>query len=116
MRTIALSQRIELAANVAYYMNSSNNVNDSMKVSTAEFIKGYGALADKALSEPITITKNGRDRLVVISAEEYLRLKSRDRRVLLLEDFTAAEMATIARGDTQAADADLDAELKDWKP
>jgi hypothetical protein len=28
-----------------------------MKVSTAEFIKNYGALADKALSEPVTITK-----------------------------------------------------------
>ncbi|MBM3654768.1 MAG: type II toxin-antitoxin system Phd/YefM family antitoxin, partial [Alphaproteobacteria bacterium] len=46
-----------------------------MKVSTAEFIKNYGTLADKALSEPVTITKNGRDRLVMISAEEYSRLK-----------------------------------------
>lgn len=40
-----------------------------MKISTAEFIKNYGSLADKALSEPVVITKNGRDRLVVISAE-----------------------------------------------
>jgi PHD/YefM family antitoxin component YafN of YafNO toxin-antitoxin module len=42
-----------------------------MKVSTAEFIKSYGTLADKALTEPVVITKNGRDRLVVLSAEEY---------------------------------------------
>lgn len=41
-----------------------------MKVTTAEFIKNYGRLADKALSEPVTITKNGHDRLVVLAAEE----------------------------------------------
>ena len=54
-----------------------------MRVTTAEFIKNYGALADKALSEPVTITKNGRDRLVVVSAEEYGRLMRRDRRAIL---------------------------------
>ena len=87
-----------------------------MKVSTAEFIKGYGALADKALTEPVVITKNGRDRLVVLSAEEYARLKRRDRRVVRLEDFTDEEMALIARAETRPEDAHLDAELKDWKP
>ncbi len=52
-----------------------------MKVTTAEFIKGYGRLADQALSEPVVITKNGRDRLVLISVDEYERLILRDRRV-----------------------------------
>jgi len=41
-----------------------------MRVTTAEFIRGYGTLADKALTEPVTITKNGRDRLVLVSADE----------------------------------------------
>jgi len=36
---------------------------DDMKVSTAEFIKNYGQLADRALTEPVTITNNGRERL-----------------------------------------------------
>lgn len=49
-----------------------------MRVTTADFIKHYGSLADRALAEPVTITKNGRDRLVVLSAEEFARLKSRD--------------------------------------
>lgn len=87
-----------------------------MKVSTAEFIKNYGSLADKALSEPVIVTKNGRDRLVVISAEEYARLKRRDRRVVRLEDFTDEEMALIANATPSPEDAHLDAELKDWKP
>jgi Antitoxin Phd_YefM, type II toxin-antitoxin system len=86
-----------------------------MKVSTADFIKNYGALADKALTEPVTITKNGRDRLVVLSAEEYGRLKRRDRRVVKLEDFTGEEMALIAAAEPRPNPA-LDEELKDWKP
>jgi PHD/YefM family antitoxin component YafN of YafNO toxin-antitoxin module len=87
-----------------------------MKVSTAEFIKNYGALADKALSEPVTITKNGRDRLVVISAEEYSRLKRRDRRVVKLEEFTEAEIAIIDQAEVPPGHEGLDEELKDWRP
>jgi PHD/YefM family antitoxin component YafN of YafNO toxin-antitoxin module len=87
-----------------------------MKVTTADFIKNYGALADKALAEPVTITKNGRDRLVILSADEYARLKRRDRRVVRLEDFSDAEMAAIAEGDASAGLEHLDEELKDWKP
>jgi PHD/YefM family antitoxin component YafN of YafNO toxin-antitoxin module len=87
-----------------------------MKVTTADFIKNYGTLADKALSEPVTITKNGRDRLVMLSAEEYARLKRRDRRVVRLEEFTDEEMALIATAEVPAEHAHLDAELKDWRP
>ena len=87
-----------------------------MKVSTAEFIKNYGALADRALAEPVTITKNGRDRLVVLSAEEYDRLKRRDRRVVRLEDYTAEELALIAASEAAPQDLALDEELRDWTP
>jgi len=86
-----------------------------MKVSTAEFIKNYGTLADKALQEPVTITKNGRDRLVMISAEEYSRLKRRDRRVVKLEEFTDEEMALIAKAEVPPGYEHLDEELKDWQ-
>lgn len=87
-----------------------------MKVATADFIKNYGTLADKALSEPVTITKNGRDRLVMISAEEYARLKRRDRRVVRLEQFTDEEMALIAEAEVPTEHSHLDDELKDWRP
>jgi len=86
-----------------------------MKVSTSEFIKNYSTLADRAQNEPVVITENDRDRLVVLSAEEYARLKRRDRRVVKLEDFTDAEMAMIARAEPTAEDAHLDEELKDWR-
>lgn len=54
---------------------------DTLKVTSTEFQARFGQLADKALTEPLTITKNGHDRLVLISAEEYAGLKRRDRRV-----------------------------------
>jgi prevent-host-death family protein len=82
-----------------------------MRVSTADFIKNYGTLADKALGEPVVITKNGRDRLVVLSAEEYIRLKRRDRRVFSVEDLTEARVAAIEQAEVPAEYAHLDEEL-----
>jgi prevent-host-death family protein len=88
-----------------------------MKVSSAEFQKKFDSLSDQALTEPLTtITRNGRDELVLLSVEEYERLKRRDRRVVLLEDFTDEEMELIAEAEVPAEYAYLDAELKDWKP
>jgi len=85
-------------------------------MTSAEFQKRFESLADKALIEPLTITRNGRDRLVVLSVEEYDRLKRRDRRVVRLEDFTDEEMALIAQAEVPPEHAHLDAELEDWQP
>lgn len=41
------------------------------RVSASDFQKSFGAMSDKALREPVAITKQGRDHLVVISAERY---------------------------------------------
>ncbi len=87
-----------------------------MRISTADFIKNFGALADRALSEPVRITKHGRDRLVMLSATEYDRLKRRDRRVVRLEDLTDEELELIAQAEVPAEYAYLDAELENWKP
>ena len=88
----------------------------NMRISWADLQKQFGTGADKALTEPVIITRNGRDRLVLMSVEEYERLKRRDRRVVRLEDFTDEEMARIAAADVPAEQAYLDAELKDWQP
>jgi prevent-host-death family protein len=45
-----------------------------MRVSVKELLRNFSRLSDKALSEPVIITKNGRDRLVLVSIEEYLML------------------------------------------
>jgi PHD/YefM family antitoxin component YafN of YafNO toxin-antitoxin module len=82
-----------------------------MRVTTAEFIKRWDTLADRALAEPVTITKNGRDRLVMLSAEEYERLKSRDRRVVGVEDVTDEDAELISGAEVPAEHADLNALL-----
>jgi PHD/YefM family antitoxin component YafN of YafNO toxin-antitoxin module len=87
-----------------------------VRVTTAEFIKRYGALADRALNEPVTITKNGRDRLVLLSVDEYARLKRRDRRAIAAEELTEAELELIASAEVPVEHGYLDAELADWNP
>ena len=87
-----------------------------MRVSTADFIKNFGTLADQALAEPVRITKHGRDRLVVVSAAEYDRLKRRDRRAVRIEDLTDEELELIAQAEVPVELAHLDAELENWKP
>ncbi|NKB15981.1 MAG: type II toxin-antitoxin system Phd/YefM family antitoxin [Sphingomonadales bacterium] len=57
-----------------------------MKVTAAEVGKNFGQFADKALVEPVTITKYGREHLVLLSADEYARLKRRDRHVYRVGD------------------------------
>jgi PHD/YefM family antitoxin component YafN of YafNO toxin-antitoxin module len=87
-----------------------------MRISSADFIENCGALTDKALSEPVTITRDGRDSLVLLSIHEYERLKRRDRRVYRIEDMSPEQLAALERAEVPAEYAHLDEELKDWKP
>lgn len=82
-----------------------------MVVSTADFIERFRALSDRALSEPVTITTEEGGQLVLVSAEEYARLRRRDRRAVAAEDLTDAELDLIARAEMPAEFAYLDAEL-----
>jgi PHD/YefM family antitoxin component YafN of YafNO toxin-antitoxin module len=46
-----------------------------MRVSVKELLRNFSRLSDKALSEPVIITKNGRDRLVLLGMDEYSMLR-----------------------------------------
>ena len=85
------------------------------RVSTAEFIKNFGQLADRALTEPVTITKNGRDRLVVLSVEEYQRLKRRDRQVFRTHELPDEIVAAIAATEAPSEASAFDHETNDAK-
>jgi prevent-host-death family protein len=78
------------------------------RVTSTEFQKKVGLYQDLALSEPLTVTRNGRDKVVVLSAEEYGRLKRRDREVLRVEDLSAEDLEAIA-----AAKLPADSALRD---
>jgi prevent-host-death family protein len=66
-----------------------------IKVSAAEFQRNIGRYQDVALTEPVAITRNGQERTVLISVDEYQRLKRRDRQALRLEDFTDEDLAAL---------------------
>ena len=87
-----------------------------MKVSTAEFIKNYGTLADKALTEPLTITKNGRDRFVLVEAAEFARLMRRDRKVYGLGEMPDELFELIKQSKMDPRHDHLNALLEDWQP
>jgi prevent-host-death family protein len=72
---------------------------DMIRVSSTEFGKEVGRYQDAALSQPVVVTRNGRDRTVMISADEYHRLKKRDREVLGIGDFTDAEIEAVRRAE-----------------
>lgn len=66
-----------------------------LKVPAGEFQRHIGHYQDVALTQPVAVTRNGRERTVMISAEEYHRLKRRDRQVMALEDFSEADIAAL---------------------
>jgi len=84
-----------------------------MRVSSAEFLKKYGALSDKALSEPVTITRNGRDRLVLMSAEAFQRMSSYAPRARRIEELTDDELEMISEARVSAEHDHLNALLDD---
>jgi hypothetical protein len=57
---------------------------------------------------------NGRKRTVMISAEEYYRLKRRDRQALVLADFTDADIAALGATRAPASSKDFNHELTQW--
>jgi prevent-host-death family protein len=87
-------------------------VQSMMKVSAAEFQRNIGRYQDLALRQPVAVTRNGRESTVMISADEYRRLKRRDREVLGLEDFTDNDLAALEAARAPDAAKAFDHELK----
>ena len=83
-----------------------------IKVTAAEFQRNIGRYQDMALTQPVVVTRNGRERTVMISVEEYYRLKQRDHRVMALEDFTDEDIAALEETRAPEAAKAFDNELK----
>jgi PHD/YefM family antitoxin component YafN of YafNO toxin-antitoxin module len=81
-------------------------------VSSVEASKSFGRISRQALVTPITITHHGHDSLVLMSAAEYQRLKSRDRQVYALDDVPdeIAEAVRAARAPSGATEFDHEVE------
>jgi PHD/YefM family antitoxin component YafN of YafNO toxin-antitoxin module len=82
-----------------------------IKVAAAEFQRNIGRYQDLALKEAVAVTRNGRERTVMISIEEYHRLRRRDRQVMSLDDFTDADLAALDATRAPEAARTFDDEL-----
>ena len=83
----------------------------NVTLTASEFQERVGDALDRSLSQPVVITKHGRPRNVVLSYSEYERLSARDRRVALLEDWTAEDVASLAEARMEPGFERFDAEL-----
>ncbi|MBY5827408.1 type II toxin-antitoxin system Phd/YefM family antitoxin [Rhizobium leguminosarum] len=79
-------------------------------VTTAEFIRHFGRYHDEARHAPITLTKHGRESLVVLSTELFERLKGNDdpRRVFAAGE-TPPELADLLLGELDRQSAEYQA-------
>jgi len=91
-------------------------MNDMIRVSSTDFGKEVGRYQDAALSQPIMVTRNGRDRTVMISAEEYHRLKRRDRQVLATAELSTELVEAVRQAKMDPRHKHLDDLLTDWTP
>lgn len=53
-------------------------------ITSTEFQQNVGAYSDAAMREPVVITSHNRERLVLLSVDDYRRLKALDDRQALL--------------------------------
>lgn len=81
-------------------------------VSAAEFQKKFGQYREKAQSEPVTVTSYERDSVVVLSAVEYERLKSRERQAFSVQDADAADIEAMLTSEPHPDAARHDDELE----
>ena len=80
-------------------------------VSSADFQRHFGRYQDEALTNPIAVSRNGRERIVVLSADEYQRLRRRAREVLPAHALSEDDIEAIGKTDMDPRHAHLDREL-----
>ena len=84
---------------------------DEVRVSAADFQRDVEHYQQVARREPVAILRDGRESCVLISTEEYRRLKRRDREVLSIEDFTDADAQAVRQAQPSNASHAFDHEV-----
>ncbi|WP_397421406.1 hypothetical protein [Phenylobacterium sp.] len=82
----------------------------SVSISSGEFLKAYGRIVETALVEPVSITTHGRERLVLLSATEYRRLKAQDKVALYPWELSDSDLRALELSEPPASAAEFDHE------
>jgi prevent-host-death family protein len=65
------------------------------RVPASEFQREFGRLRSVAHREAVIVTSHGRDDVVLLSAEEYQRLRNLDRRAMHVSELTDEDLAAL---------------------
>ena len=84
---------------------------ETTRVTASEFQQAFDALSDKARHEPVVITEHGQDSLVVMSTDEWERLRRGDRRVGLTAELDPQWIEAVNAAAVSDEHAHFDAEL-----
>jgi prevent-host-death family protein len=84
----------------------------AVTLSASEFQDRVGEALDRSLTQPVLITKHGRPRNVVLSYDEYERLRARDRRAVRAENLTDEDIAALETSAMAPGYEHLDVELE----
>jgi len=63
--------------------------------SATDVQKNFGAFHDRALSEPVQVTKYGRETVYIVSAKTFHQMKQAQREAITSADLSDAEAALI---------------------
>jgi len=83
-----------------------------LTLSASEFQDRVGEALDRSRRQPVLSTEQGRPCHVVLSYDEYRRLKARDRRAVRTEDLSDEEIAAIEASAMAPGFEHLDAEAE----
>ena len=82
-----------------------------LTVSATEFQKNFAKYQDVALVQPVSVTQNGRERIVVLSPEPFRQMQRHTRDVLPIEALSDADIEAIASAQAPAEARRFDHEL-----
>jgi prevent-host-death family protein len=74
----------------------------STTVTSSDVQKNFGAYHDRALTEPVRVTKYGRETVYIVSAKTFHELKQSQRNSIASADLTDAELAVIEAAEIPA--------------
>jgi PHD/YefM family antitoxin component YafN of YafNO toxin-antitoxin module len=80
-------------------------------VSATDFESDFRHYRGEALKAPLTVVGDGQDALIVMSVDEYRRLKRHERAVFPTETLSEAELLALTEGGMDPRHDHLNAEL-----
>ena len=82
-----------------------------VSVTATDFQRNFGQYEDRALVEPVSISRHGREKVVLISKETFDQLNLRAPRAMLVSELSDEDLRNIERAHVPEEYANLDEEL-----